>query len=350
VPNKDIKVLLISDATKFALTDVYYGYKHAFNQLKIPFETFPYHNFRKITADEICYHVMHSTALIKSKGFTHVMLIGGLNIPQFMFDSLYHIKSIVVSTEDPHSFDPLKHRLNHIDYYFSNERSIGESEKYKNTYYCPTAASPHECGFLPLEVLEDGYKSDILFLGALYPNRRKYLEALIPLVKKHKLSYKICGHVQYLPKKSPLWEYVYDQRTIPHHETVKYYNGAKISLNILRDIKWNPRTKSEKNPYNKSRFKAESLNPRAYEVPLCQSFMLLEDIRAEGKEIFNTNEVGFFSDEASLIKKTKYYLLGAGAKKREEMAFNAYKKVAQNHTYINRLAYIRDIITNAETC
>ena len=139
MPNKDIKVLLISDATKFALTDVYYGYKHAFNQLKIPFETFPYHNFRKITADEICYHVMHSTALIKSKGFTHIMLIGGLNIPQFMFDSLYHIKSIVVSTEDPHSFDPLKHRLNDIDYYFSNERSIGESEKYKNTYYCPTA-------------------------------------------------------------------------------------------------------------------------------------------------------------------------------------------------------------------
>lgn len=339
-----MKILLVSDATKFALTDIYYGYTHALKQLKIPYETFPYHHFRDIASDNVCYHVMHSTALMKSKNFSHVFFIGGLNIPSYIFESLYDVKSVVISSEDPHSFDPMKNRLDHIDYYFSNERTVGNSKKYKNTYYCPTAGSSHECGKFPLEILEEKYHSDILFLGAIYPNRRKLLESIIPLVKKHNLNFKICGHVQYLPKKSPLWEYVFDARTVPHIETVKYYNGAKIVLNILRDIRWNPRTKSEKNPYNRSRFKAESLNPRAYEVPLCQSFMLLEDSRPEAREIFNRNEVGFFSDEETLNKRIRYYLLGRGSKKREEIAFNAYKKVAQNHTYINRFLTIKNIL------
>jgi spore maturation protein CgeB len=193
-------------------------------------------------------------------------------------------------------------------------------------------------------MLEDKYKSDILFLGAMYPNRQELLEAIVPLVKKYKLNFKICGHVQYMPKKSPLWEFVFDARTIPHKETVKYYNGANAVLNILRDINWNPRTKNKKNPFNKDKFGAESLNPRAYEVPLCQAFMLLEDTRPEAREIFTDKEVGFFSDKDSLIKQLHYFLIGPGKNRREEMAFQAYENIAAHHTYVNRLLYIKSVI------
>ena len=339
-----LKIFIISDATKFALTDVYYGYVNAFKQLKIPYETFPYHHFREICSDTVCFNIAHSSALIKTKGITHAMFIGGLNIPNYIFESLYHIKSIVVATEDPHSSSPMLDRIGMIDYYFTNERSIANSNKFKNVYYCPTAASTHECGRVPLDSLDDKYKSDILFLGAMYPNRCKLLEAVIPAVEKYGWNFKICGHAQYMPKKSPLWKYVFDNRTIPHTETVKYYNGAKISLNILRDISWNPRTRNQKNPFNRYKFPAESLNPRAYEVPLCQSFMLLEDTRPEARELFTEDEVGFFSNEKDLIEQLKYFLQGAGKNKREEMAFNGYKKVAGNHTYNHRLLSIKKII------
>src|SRR4030042_2951527 len=140
-----MKILIVSDATRFALTDVYNGYIHALEQLKIPYESHPYHHFRGICSDATCFHRIHSIALTKTKEFTHMMFIGGLNVPDYIFESLYHIKSIVVATEDPHSFDPMKHRLNHIDYYFSNERSIGNCKKFKNTYYCPTAGDNQEC-------------------------------------------------------------------------------------------------------------------------------------------------------------------------------------------------------------
>jgi len=339
-----VKIYVVSDATKFALTDVYNGYIHALKKLGIEHETIPYHFFRDIISDKTCYSIAHSTALIKSKGFTHVMFIGGLNIPSYILESFYHIKTVMCSTEDPHSFDYNKNRLDLVDYYFSNERSVGTCPRFKNVYYCPTAGSDVECGKIPREVIEEKYQSDILFLGAMYPNRRKLLEAIIPLVKKHKLTLKICGHVQYLPKSSHLWEYVTDARTIPHNETVRYYNGAKVVLNMLRDINWNPRTSTKKNPLNSSKFDAQSLNPRAYEVPLCQAFMLQEDTRAEAREIFTDKQVGFFSDESSLVERLHYYLIGPGKSRRDEMAFQAYKHVAANHTYINRLLYIKSVL------
>lgn len=344
VPHNDIKIYLVSDPTQFALTDVYDGYKHALNELRVSYETFPEHLFRQILQDGVCFQMVHSTALIKSRGFTHVMFIGGLNVPNFLYENLYHVKSVVIATEDPHSFDPNKHRLSHMDYYFSNERSIGTYEKYKNTYYCPTGASTHACGKFPVKMLEEKYHSDILFLGAIYPNRRQLLESIIPFVKKHGLNFKICGHVHYLPKRSSLWEYVFDERTIPHEETVKYYNGAKVVLNFMRDVKWSPRTRTQKNPLNRSRFKPESLNPRAYEVPLCQSFMLMEDCRDEAREIFTEDEVGFFSDPESLEDRLRHFLIGSGKDARENMAFNAFRKVAENHTYVHRLKEILAVI------
>jgi spore maturation protein CgeB len=271
------------------------------------------------------------------------MFIGGLNIPSFIYDSLYHIKNVIVATEDPHSSKPLLDNLDKIDYYFSNEKSIGDDPKLKKVYYCPTAADPFECGKIPLEQLPEKYHSDILFLGALYPNRVKLLESLIPLVEANNLSFKICGHVGYMEKSSPLWKYVFDARTIPHNETISYYNGAKINLNILRDVDWDSRTNEPGNPL-KAPHEAKSLNPRAYEIPMCQSFMVMDDCRKEARDIFKEDEVGFFHDKKSLVKTVKYYLLDKGINLRDPMIMKAYRKISENHTYVHRMLYIKDIL------
>jgi hypothetical protein len=341
-----IKIYLVSDATKFAITDVYHGYANAFKDLKVPYEEFPYHLFREILADPICYQVIHSSALQNDKGFTHVMFVGGMNVPDFIFDSLHGaVKSIVVATEDPHSFDRNKYRLGKIDYYFTNERSIAQSGRYPNMHYCPTAGCTHDCGMLPLENLDPKYRSDILFLGALYPNRQALLEKIIPFVEANNLTMKICGHINfYMPKKSPLRKYVADDRTIPHAETVKYYNGARAVINILRDIKWNPRTKSGKNPFNSSRFAAESLNPRAYEVPLCGGLQFLEDLRPEAHDVFTDDEVVFFSDSDSLVSGLQKYLLGDGRDRVEDMKRAAFTKVMEGHTYLHRAMEILKVL------
>lgn len=339
-----MKVLLVSDATNFALTDVYHGYEEALKQLNIPYESFPYHLFRDLIADKICYHVIHSTALLKYKEFTHIFSIGGLNIPEFLLESLYHIKSVVISTEDPHNFDPLKLKLDKIDYYFTNERSIANSGKYKNVYYCPTAGSSFHCRKFPKDLLDKKYYSDLLFLGAMYPNRQKLLEGIIPIIEEYKIDFKICGHIGFMPKKSPLWKYVTINNTIPHEETINYYNGTKAVINILRDTSWDPREADQRNRHNKGRFKAESLNPRAYEVPMCQTFQFLDESRSEAREVFSEDEVGFFTDSESLGKQIIKYLVNMSEEDREKMIFNSYKKVAFKHTYVNRLQTIIEVL------
>lgn len=339
-----LKILLVSDTTNFALTDVFHGYQKALEKLNIPYEVFPYHRFRELFSETISCHVLHSTALIKSKKITHIMFIGGLNIPPWMFESMYDLKTVLVATEDPHAFDPLKKQLNKIDYYFTNERSIAKKSKNKNVYYCPTGACPEECGKLPRKYIDKKYHSDLLFLGALYPNRVKILEGIIPTIKRYNINLKICGHVGYMKKSSPLWEYVFDARTIPHNETIKYYNGTKAAINIFRNVRWNAKDNTHKNPYNTGKYPPESMNPRSYEVPLCQTFLLQDNTRSEVNDIFSEKEIGLFNNIKSLNTAIKYYLKGPGIRKRRNMILRAYKKVALNHTYAQRMLKIQEIL------
>jgi len=341
----DLNILLVSDFAKFALTDVFNGYLNALKALKIKHEIYPMHTIREFYSNDKCISLMHSNAVRRDKNFTHVIFIGGLNIPRYVLESLYHVKSIIISTEDPHTCSPLIDNIETIDYYFSNERSIGLSNKYPNTYYCPTAGDAKYCGKIPESQIEDEYKSDVLFLGAMYPNRVKILEKALPFIEGNNINLKLCGHMMYMPKKTPLWKYVYKSETIKHEETVKYYNGAKVVLNIFRDIKWNPRTNKNRNPHNKDNFKAESMNPRCYEVPLCQSLLMTDDSRSEVIDIFNKDEIVMFKDGDDLAKKLRYYLIGAGKAKIDSMKMKSFLKVSTQHTYTHRLKTILDTIS-----
>lgn len=351
---KPIKILLVSDTTSFALTDVYYGYERALTTLKIPHVSFPFHHFRSFHKRAVCLQMMHSEAMMKRNGYTHVMFIGGLNIPRDMLESFPGLETIVVSTEDPHSFDPMQKNLDVIDHYFTNERAVAawaEEKDIDHVHYCPTAVDTHACGALPVDQLEEKYRSDIVFLGALYPNRQKYLKALLPLVKSRKWDLKILGHPHYVPKESPLWEFIPPEnfnpdgsiRTIPHEETVRYYNGARVVLNFMRDTKWNPTTNSMDNPLNENNILAESLNPRAYEIPLCGSVQLLEATRAEAREVFDPTEACFFESEEELQGQVQLILDQKESCK--EMVSRAAQKVLMSHTYVHRMQSILKVVS-----
>jgi spore maturation protein CgeB len=347
-----MKIFLVSDTASFALTDVYYGYLNSFQKKGIETVGYPFHHFVTHHRESICLSMIHSQALLRSNGFTHILFIGGLNIPPEYLESFPGIKVGIISTEDPHSFDPLKDRLDKLDYYFTNESAVVSSGLFPNAHYCPTAADPSTCGAVPRHSLDLQYLTDILFLGAVYPNRRKMLEGIIPWVKENNLSMKILGHPQYVPKSSPIWEFVPKEnynsrtgavRTIPHEETIKYYNGAKVSLNFFRDVSWSP---SGENTLNSLGLIPESMNPRAYEIPLCGGFQLLEDTRKEAREFFTESQVGFFSDTRGLKRQLKRFLLAPGATElREKMSRDAAFQVVTKGTYMERVNRILKIIS-----
>lgn len=355
-----MKVLLVSDTTHFALTDVYYGYFHAFQDLGVEVVGYPMHHFIEHHKKKICLALIHSQALLKANGYTHVIFIGGLNIPREFLESFHDVvKVCVVATEDPHTFDPLMHNLDVIDFYFTNERAIAKSGEYPNVYYSPTAADPRVCGMLPRDQLDPTYLSDVLFLGAIYPNRQKHLEKIIPWIKKNRLHLKVLGHPQYLPASSPIWEFIPPEnyipgsrniRTIPHDETVRYYNGAKVSLNFYRDVSWDPSKADLVNHYNSKNYIPESMNPRSYEVPLCGGFLLTEDTRAETRDFYTDDHVGFFSNTQDLLKGLRKFLTNKSSDRlRHTMASKAYTKVATQGTYLERALALVSVLETASS-
>lgn len=337
-----IKILLVSDFTSFALTDVYNGYVKALKSLKINYDSIPLHNLVNFYPKDKCISLMHSQAVLKSNGYTHVFFIGGLNIPESVLESMYGVKVVIIGTEDPHTSKPLIDRIDKIDYYFTNERSL-TTLNYSNIYYCPTAADTSSCVYIPENSLDDKFKSDILFLGALYPNRAKLIEGLLPYIKEKNIDLKLCGHMMFIDKESPLWEYVVTSETVDHRDTIRYYNGASITLNIFRDIDWDPRGESI-NRY-KEDVKAVSMNPRCYEVPMCRSILATDDSREEVREIFNNDEVIIFNSADDLIEQIDYHLFEAQEDYIKNKKSRAYNKVATAHTYTHRLRTILKIIS-----
>ena len=113
-----------------------------------------------------------------------------------------------------------------------------------------------------------------------------------------------------------------------------------IVLNFFRDITWNPKTSNKLNPHNSDNFAAESLNPRAYEASLCGTLQLLEDSRAESREVFTEEEVGFFSDAESLAESIQFFLREENEDLKRGMESKAFMKVSTQHTYVNRMQHI----------
>lgn len=346
---KPLKIFVVSDTSHFALTDVYYGYVRAFEKLGIDYVSYPLHQYKNHHKMHMCMSVIHSEALLKRNGYTHVMFIGGLNIPKTLLESFHGVvKTIVVATEDPHSFKPMEEKLPHIDYYLTNEKAMLQLGR-KNIHYMPTAGDNVGCFIHPQRNLEAHHHSDILFLGALYPNRVEMLEEILPVVKENFLNLKIMGHPHGLPKESPLYKYIPPENfdangnivTIPHTETVKYYNGAEVVLNFFRDTTWTPGEEGLVNPHNATEIVAESLNPRAYEVPLCGSHMFLESTRKEAREVFEDDEVDFFETPEDLkaltysyfVKNNKY---AYASRDKPIKANKALLKVSSKHTYTVR--------------
>ena len=87
----------------------------------------------------------------------------------------------------------------------------------------------------------------------------------------------------------------------------------------------------------------DSLSHRAFEIPACQGF-LLSDYRNEAKNFFELDkEIVCFKNYNDLQDKISYYL--KHPQERERIASNGYKRVIEEHTYVNRLKKMISTLT-----
>jgi spore maturation protein CgeB len=192
------------------------------------------------------------------------------------------IKTAVILTESPY-FGELEGEMRaHYDVAFTNERKSGQR---LHAHYLPHAYNPA----VHTPDGPKGYAADVFFCGSMFDERR----ALFNAVDWEGVDFVWRGHDM---SETPT-------ALMPNAATAAYYRGAKISLNQHRT------TTSHGSGEHIAADEAESLNPRAYEIPACGAFQLCDDSRAEGWEVFGdcfpTYRAG---DAADLSRQARYWL------------------------------------------
>jgi len=217
------------------------------------------------------------------------------------------------------------------------------NETGKRYVLTPNAANPKF--HFPTEPVKK-YQHEIVFLGAMMPNKRAALEMLLlPLRKKYDV--KIYGpnwtfrdnamrFAGLASRKAGLYGlngWISAKRiSVPVDEENQMYSSAKISVNI-----------HERGENIKTHV---ILNERTFKIPACGGFELC-DFLPPLRRYFTEKEVAMADDKhgdwvKDWFEKIEYYIRHDA--EREAIRKQGAVRAAKDHTYKNRVEYILSII------
>lgn len=192
----------------------------------------------------------------------------------------------------------------------------------QNPLYLPLAALPRV--HRPLELTAQEKKefgSELSFMGAGYPNRRKvFLDFL-------GMDFKIWGtEWEDEPRLAPLVQR--KGARINTEDTVRIFNASAINLNLHSSV-------------DPSELVAggDFVNPRTFEIASCGAFQLV-DRRSLMDELFTQEELARFSSMDELKEKITWYK--ERPEERENMAKRAQQRILAEHTYAARMRSLLD--------
>jgi spore maturation protein CgeB len=253
--------------------------------------------------------------------------------------------------DDPQELKATTRKALLYDYVFTVEPAAVEAYRaagVKSVRYLPLACFSEIQK--PLKNLPEEYHSDICFVGVPFPNRVALFDKLADFFKEYKV--RIIGGGQTVggdEKAGWLWEKfltrmdVYQgsviDRMIPPEEAAKYYNGARINLNIHR-------TSADQRFEREAHLgiEASGVNGRTFEIAGCSAFQIVDASRNVGDFFEVGKEITIYKNENDLVEKIKYFL--SHEKERLKIAASAYQKVIDNHTYQHRLQQIIDCLSS----
>jgi spore maturation protein CgeB len=186
-----------------------------------------------------------------------------------------------------------------------------------NGLYLPLAAQPNfhrPTELSPVERRKFG--SEVSFMGAGYPNRRKAFHELV------NFDFKVWGtewegdHVL-----EPLLQ-LKGARVTPE-ECVKIFNATAINLNLHSSIQADELVTF-----------GDFVNPRTFELAACGAFQLV-DRRTLMDEAFAEDELATFSSIEELIEKIEYF--SSRPEERQAYADRARARALKDHTYAQRM-------------
>lgn len=256
-----------------------------------------------------------------------VIVVNGLLFPPSRADLFKKIGVPIVcyGTEAPY-FEQTERRLApSYTHFFTQERTA--VARFRDlgvpTTYLPMAYNPQIHRPAPPD---DDKVCDLTFIGGGFPERK----ALLGPVNWTGIDHTIHGTLWGLDLASERGKFDftrgqrYTEGAIPNGMTSAWHRSARIALNLHRTM-----TYIETGGTVESGT-AESLGPRAYEIPACGGFLLSDDERPELRDVYGESAATFRAwDATDLERQIRYWL--AHPDERERVRQAQAQAVAPHH-------------------
>jgi spore maturation protein CgeB len=232
-------------------------------------------------------------------------------------------RTVLWLVEDPYEIDC--HRgsmLESYDFVFTTERQAVHEYDHPHVYYLPWCCNPrvHRRISAP-----PAYRSDLCLVGVAFDNRVRILNAIAPQIKD--LQVRLIGNWgnELLPE---LRKFIMPVNC-DFWEVQKYYNGAKINLNIHRDSV-DPATANGRGVIG------VSPNDRTFALAGSGAFQIVDNTRPALWECFvKDQEMIGFDDARDLGDKIREYL--AKNDRRRSIGAAAQQRAYREHRFKHRL-------------
>ncbi|MCM3746886.1 glycosyltransferase [Paenibacillus pasadenensis] len=208
------------------------------------------------------------------------------------------------------------HELEAVDFY----RSLGAA----NVSYMPLGVNP---ALFKAKQVEREYRSDICFVGQGFWNRIALFNKVLPSLEGRRVV--IAGGEWQRLRQFKRYKRWIRQGFMPVEETVNFYNGAKIVLNVHRTT--NPGLDN----HNDAGLRGASINPRTYEIAACGTLQMT-DVRDDLPRYFTPGrELVTFQTPLDLVSKINYFL--ENEHERRAIAVRGMLRTMREHTFVSRV-------------
>ncbi len=269
-----------------------------------------------------------------------VLVMNGLHIfPPDHLEQVDAIRNLGIPTsiwfvDDPYVTDLTVRVAPRYDYVFTHERTcipLYQSLGCAEVHHLPLAA--HFDIFKPMAVPQQ-YRTDICFIGVAFWNRVAIFDQIAPYLADKRVL--IGGGLwERMNRYSTISKFVHDG-WIDVRETAKYYNGAKIVINLHRSAE------AGTDNLNGMNWPAESVNPRTFELSSCATLQLT-DLRSELSEHYTVgSEIAVFENAEQLVQQLEYYL--THDEERLRIAVQGYKRTIKDHTFRDRIRKLLNVM------
>ncbi|MFB9330233.1 glycosyltransferase [Paenibacillus aurantiacus] len=265
-----------------------------------------------------------------------VLVLNGLHVfPEDHLAQIDAVRQLGIRTaiwfaDDPYVSDDTIRIAPRYDAVLTHELStipVYQSIGCTNVQYMPLAVNVRR--FKPLRV-EAQYRSDVCFIGQAFWNRVEMFDALARELATKRVF--IAGGMWERLTHYKLLKPMIRDGWLPVEESVKYYNGAKIVINMHRGANAGADNRNSMN------LPGLSINPRTFEIAACGTLQLT-DARADlGNHYRPGLEVETYASVQELADKLNYYL--AHEDERRMIALRGLRRTLREHSFDIRLEQV----------